>query len=185
VLLHQFPESTLIFTRTKRRADKITAALEKAKLSVETLHADRSQGQRRHALEGFRQGKYRVLVATDIAARGLDVADIGHVINYDLPHVAEDYVHRIGRTARASASGRASSFAAPEDADLLRAIERVTSAPVPRAPVPRGHAVFKATVRELEARQRDPGPPQPGHGVSTRTEDKPLGRHARTHKKKG
>lgn len=184
VLLKEYPQSTLIFTRTKRRADKITTALERAKLRVETLHADRSQGQRRHALEGFRQGKYRVLVATDIAARGLDVADIGHVINYDLPHVAEDYVHRIGRTARASKSGRATSFAAPEDADLLRAIERVTCAPVPRAEVPRSHPVFKATVRELDERQRDPGPPQAGHGVPTREADKPLGRHARSHKKR-
>jgi ATP-dependent RNA helicase RhlE len=99
---------------------------------VTRLHADRSMAQRREALDGFRDGRYRVLVATDIAARGLDVSDIAHVVNFDLPHTPEDYIHRIGRTARAEASGRASSFAAPEEHEQLRQIERHLGHPVPQ-----------------------------------------------------
>ena len=123
--------STLVFTRTRRRADKVARSLDRAGHKVARIHADRSQAQRRVALEGFRQGTYRVLVATDIAARGIDVADIGHVVNFDLPHVPEDYVHRVGRTARMAASGRASSFASPEEMDMLRDIERLTRQRIP------------------------------------------------------
>src|SRR5205823_4574180 len=108
-LLEQDRLSTLVFTRTKRRADRVSRALARAGHKVSVIHGDRSQSQRDHALEGFREGSSRVLVATDIAARGIDVADIGHVVNFDLPHVPEDYVHRVGRTARAEASGRACS----------------------------------------------------------------------------
>ncbi len=100
------------------------------------IHANRSQSQRQEALEGFKSGKYQVLVATDIAARGIDVANIAHVINYDLPNTAEDYVHRIGRTARVQASGLASSFASPEEREQLWAIERLLGKPVPRAQRP-------------------------------------------------
>src|SRR5206468_11200398 len=107
------------------------------------IHADRSQGQRRHALDSFKSGESRVLVATDIAARGIDVAEIGHVVNFDLPHVPEDYVHRIGRTARAEASGRASSVASPEARGLLRGIEKFTRKSVDRAAVPREHEAFQ------------------------------------------
>ena len=135
--------STLVFTRTKRRADRVARSLERAGHRVARIHADRSQGQRRAALDGFKDGTYRVLVATDIAARGIDVAEIGHVVNFDLPHVPEDYVHRIGRTARMAASGRASSFASPEEMDQLRGIERLTRAEVPRAEVPRDSTVFQ------------------------------------------
>src|SRR5713226_2134866 len=145
-LLQQDELSTLVFTRTKRRADRVAKALARGGHQVAVIHADRSQAQRRHALEGFRGGKYRVLVATDIAARGIDVADIGHVINFDLPHVPEDYVHRIGRTARAEASGRASSFASPEEHDLLRGIEKFTRKAVERAAVPREHEAFRSEV---------------------------------------
>ncbi|HYG69088.1 MAG TPA: C-terminal helicase domain-containing protein, partial [Anaeromyxobacteraceae bacterium] len=122
------------------------------------IHADRSQAQRRMALEGFREGRYRVLVATDIAARGIDVADIGHVINFDLPHVPEDYVHRVGRTARHLASGRASSFASPEELDLLQGIERLTRAKLPRAELPRESSVFQTELARATAAERDPGP---------------------------
>ena len=135
-LLQGNQDSTLVFTRTKRRADKVAKALERAGLSVARIHADRSQGQRKQAMEGFRRGQYRILVATDIAARGIDVDNIGHVINFDLPHVAEDYVHRIGRTARAAKSGRASSFASPEEMDRLRGIEKLTRTGVARAAAP-------------------------------------------------
>src|SRR5437870_6131252 len=115
---------TLIFTRTKHRADRVARAVMAAGHCAARLHADRSMSQRREALDGFRSGRYRVLVATDIAARGIDVPDIAHVVNFDLPGTPEDYIHRIGRTARAEASGVASSFAAPEEQDRLRAIER-------------------------------------------------------------
>ena len=139
-LLEQDELSTLVFTRTKRRADRVAKALARGGHQVAVIHADRSQAQRRQALEGFRSGKHRVLVATDIAARGIDVAEIGHVINFDMPHVPEDYVHRIGRTARAEASGRASSFASPEEHGLLAGIEKFTRRAVERAPVPRHEA---------------------------------------------
>ncbi len=150
--------STLVFTRTKRRADKVWKALDRAGFKVARIHADRSQAQRRMALEGFRDGQYRVLVATDIAARGIDVAEIGHVVNFDLPHVAEDYVHRVGRTARHLASGRASAFAAPDEAELLRGIERLTRKPLPRAEVPRESAVFQAELSRAAVAQAHPGP---------------------------
>jgi len=122
----------LIFTRTKHRADRLAHAVGAAGHRVARLHANRSQSERRQALDGFRAGSYQVLVATDIAARGIDVANIAHVINYDLPSTPEDYIHRIGRTARAEATGVASSFAAPEEGDQLRAIERHLGRPLRR-----------------------------------------------------
>src|SRR5438105_4145406 len=148
-LLEQDQLSTLVFTRTKRRADRLAKALQRAGHEVAVIHADRSQGQRRAALEGFRSGEHRVLVATDIAARGIDVAEIGHVVNFDLPQVPEDYVHRIGRTARMEASGRASSFAAPEEHDLLRGIEKFTRKTVERAAVPREHDAFRDELKRV------------------------------------
>jgi ATP-dependent RNA helicase RhlE len=148
-LLEQDDLSTLVFTRTKRRADRVAKALLRAGHKVAVIHADRSQGQRRAALEGFRSGEHRVLVATDIAARGIDVAEIGHVVNFDLPHVPEDYVHRIGRTARMEASGRASSFASPEEHELLRGIEKFTRKAVERAAVPREHDAFRSEVKRV------------------------------------
>ncbi|HEY2028156.1 MAG TPA: DEAD/DEAH box helicase [Myxococcales bacterium] len=152
-LLEEDQLSTLVFTRTKRRADRVAKSLARAGHSVSVIHADRSQGQRKSALDSFKSGDSRVLVATDIAARGIDVAEIGHVVNFDLPHVPEDYVHRIGRTARASASGRASSFASPEEHDLLRGIEKFTRKSVERAAVPRGHGAFQS---EITRRATDP-----------------------------
>jgi len=123
---------TLVFTRTKHRADRVARAVGAAGHRVTRLHADRSMSQRREALDGFRSGRYRVLIATDIAARGIDVPEIAHVVNFDLPHTAEDYIHRIGRTARAEASGRATSFASPEEHEQLRVIERHLGHAVPR-----------------------------------------------------
>jgi ATP-dependent RNA helicase RhlE len=183
-LLAEDEDSTLVFTRTKRRADKLWKTLSKSGYEVERLHADRSQAQRRNALEGFKSGKYRVLVATDIAARGIDVADIGHVVNYDLPHVPEDYVHRIGRTARAQASGRASSFCAPDEAPLLRDIEKLTRAKVPRGQVRVDDPVFQAAVTAERTKQADPGPRGNSHGVSGRAPGQQPGRHARSHPKR-
>ncbi|HET7786339.1 MAG TPA: C-terminal helicase domain-containing protein, partial [Myxococcales bacterium] len=162
-LLEQDGLSTLVFTRPKRRADRLARSLQRAGHDVAVIHADRSQGQRRAALEGFRSGEHRVLVATDIAARGIDVAEIGHVVNFDLPQVPEDYVHRIGRTARAEASGRASSFASPEEHDLLRGIEKFTRKSVERAAVPREHQAFQSEVQRrdsLPAAARHPQRPR-------------------------
>ena len=183
-LLAQDDLSTLVFTRTKRRADKLTKSLEKAAHQVERIHANRSQSQRKYALDGFKSGKFRVLVATDIAARGIDVADIGHVVNFDLPHVPEDYVHRVGRTARAAASGHASAFCAPEERELLRDIEKLLRNKVPRAEVPVEDPVYIEAMVAERSRQADPGPRERGHGQSTRAAGAPMGRHARTHPKK-
>lgn len=183
VLLEQEPESTLVFTRTKRRADKVARAVERAGHSTARIHADRSQSQRRQALEGFRAGRYRILIATDIAARGLDVQEIGHVVNFDLPHVPEDYVHRIGRTARADASGRASTLVAPEESALLSDIERFTRRMIARREVNRDSEVFQREMTRSAASQLHPGPKQVGFGLSGRPKRQPPGRHARTHPK--
>ena len=107
--------------------------LSRAGYRVGVLHGDRSFSQRRSALDGFKRGVFRMLVATDIAARGIDVANIGHVINFDLPYCPEDYVHRIGRTARMKATGRATSFITAEDPEQLHAIERLLGHAVPWA----------------------------------------------------
>jgi ATP-dependent RNA helicase RhlE len=138
-LLGEEPGRTLVFTRTKHRADRVARAIGAAGHRVTRLHADRSMSQRREALDGFRSGRYRVLVATDIAARGIDVPEITHVVNFDLPHTAEDYIHRIGRTARADASGRATSFAAPEELAQLRTIEQHLGHAVPRKETSRSY----------------------------------------------
>ena len=131
-LLDEENGRTLVFTRTKHRADRLARAVMSAGHRVNRIHADRTMAQRREALDGFRAGRYRILIATDIAARGIDVPEITHVVNFDLPHTPEDYIHRIGRTARAEATGRASSFASPEESQQLRAIERHLGHSVPR-----------------------------------------------------
>jgi ATP-dependent RNA helicase RhlE len=132
-LLQSESDTVLVFTRTKHRADRLGNMLDSAGHRVAVLHGGRTLPQRRAALEGFRRGTFRVLVATDIAARGIDVANIAHVINYDVPNCPEDYVHRIGRTARMRTSGRATTFVTAEDQDQLRAIERLLGQAVPRA----------------------------------------------------
>ena len=147
--------SALVFTRTRERAEKVQEILKAAGHKASIIHSDRTQGQRRQALEGFRRGQYRCLVATDIASRGLDVEDVGHVINFDLPHSPEDYVHRIGRTARAGASGRASTFVTERDEETLRAIERIIRMPVPRAEVPRTDPVFREEMESYRSGQEE------------------------------
>ncbi len=132
-LLGQDKDSVLVFTRTKHRADKLGRVLGTAGHKVAVIHGNRSLAQRRAALEGFKRGTFRVLVATDIAARGIDVANIGHVVNFDLPNCPEDYVHRIGRTARMHATGKATSFVTAEDHEDLRAIEKLLGKSVPLA----------------------------------------------------
>ena len=125
-------ESVLIFVRTKMNADRIAGRLESSGHAVAAMHSDRSQGERTEALEGFRSGKYEVMVATDIASRGIDIANITHVINYDVPQHPEDYVHRIGRTGRAQAEGDAFTLMTAEEGPDVAAIERFIGQEIPR-----------------------------------------------------
>jgi ATP-dependent RNA helicase RhlE len=129
-------DSVLIFTRTKHGADRVVRHLEDKDIAATAMHADKSQGERTRALEDFKSGKIRVLVATDIAQRGLDVSGISHVINYDVPQQPEDYVHRIGRTGRAAATGDAYTFMSPDEIAMVRTIERMIGQSIPRISVP-------------------------------------------------
>ena len=129
-------DSVLIFTRTKHGADRVVRHLNDGGIAATAMHADKSQGERTRALEGFKAGEIRVLVATDIAQRGLDVSGISHVINYDVPQQPEDYVHRIGRTGRAAATGDAYTFMAPDEIAMVRTIERMIGQQIPRISVP-------------------------------------------------
>jgi ATP-dependent RNA helicase RhlE len=123
--LNQRQGSVLVFARTKSRTDRVAKYLASCGMDVCRIHGGRTQGQRNSALSAFRDGRARVLVATDIAARGIDVARIAHVINYDLPQVTEDYVHRIGRTGRAGAKGQAVSLVTPEERSQWREIAKL------------------------------------------------------------
>ena len=127
--------SAIVFTRTRIRADRVARMLVRAKVKAIAIHGDRSQSQRYAALAGFHQGRYRVMVATDVAARGLDIPDVSHVINFDLPEVPETYIHRIGRTARMGKSGEALSLVTPEEGLSLRDIERALGVKLERASV--------------------------------------------------
>ena len=129
-------KEALVFTRTKHRANRLQAYLVKHGIKAERIHGNRSQAQRTEALAGFKSGKYRVLVATDIASRGIDIEALGHVVNFDVPLVPEDYIHRVGRTARAELTGDAFTFVAPEEENELRAIERAGGKRLPRVTVP-------------------------------------------------
>jgi len=141
-LLDSSKGSFLVFVRTKHGADRVARRLARSGHTATQIHGDRSQSQRNAALRSFAHGHHRVLVATDVAARGIDVADVAHVVNYDMPREAEDFVHRIGRTGRASSKGIASTFAAPEEKGTLRKMERVLSINMKRFRVktnPSGH----------------------------------------------
>jgi ATP-dependent RNA helicase RhlE len=142
----------IVFTRTKHGANRVVAKLDEARIAAEAIHGNKSQGQRERALANFKSGQARLLIATEIAARGIDIHDVTHVINFDLPDLPEQYVHRIGRTARAGAEGIAISFCAPDERGSLRDIERLTRQAVPVLE----HALSIA-------------PPQPGERVKPRT----------------
>ncbi|HUY69567.1 MAG TPA: DEAD/DEAH box helicase [Candidatus Tyrphobacter sp.] len=168
-LLYEYKGSVLVFSRTKFGAKRIAASIRALGHTASELHSDRSPGQRREALEGFKNGRYRVLVATDIAARGIDVKDIELVLNYDLPMNAEDYVHRIGRTARAGASGHAISFATPDQKRDVRDIERLIKIALPPSKLPElppahGLSREKTPYREFTS----PRPRRPRYSPSTR-----------------
>lgn len=126
----------LVFTRTKRHADSLAHVLQRHGLRVSILHGNRSQGERLRALDQFRQGQTQVMVATDIAARGIDIEEISHVINFDVPNSPDDYIHRIGRTARAEATGDAFTLMAPEEEPMVKEIERVLQKGLPRVTLP-------------------------------------------------
>jgi ATP-dependent RNA helicase RhlE len=129
-------QRVLVFTRTKHRANRLAEFLERHRVPGARIHGNRSQAQRTEALAGFKAGRFRVLVATDIAARGIDVEALSHVINFDVPNVPDDYIHRVGRTARAEATGDAFTFVAPEEEGSLRAIERAIGKRLPRVTLP-------------------------------------------------
>jgi len=136
LLRRDLMQEALVFTRTKHRANRLQAYLARHGIAAERIHGNRSQAQRTEALAGFKSGKYRVLVATDIAARGIDVEALGHVVNFDVPTAPEDYIHRVGRTARAETTGDAFTFVAPEEEGELREIERAVGRRLPRVTVP-------------------------------------------------
>ena len=167
-------KSALVFTRTKHRANRLADWLERQGVRAARIHGNRSQSQRTQALEGFKAGRFDVLVATDIAARGIDVVALGHVVNFDVPAASEDYIHRVGRTGRAELTGEAFTFVAPEDEQDLRAIERAIGKPLPRVLLPD----FDYRQKPPEAAARAPrGPPPPPR--TARPPAAPRGPHAR------
>ena len=140
-------DSVLIFTRTKHRATRVQRQIKDAGFKVTSLHSDRTQGQRQSALSGFKSGQYQIMVATDIAARGLDVESISHVINYDMPDTADAYIHRIGRTGRAERTGDAFTLVTPEDDAMIRTLERIL-----------GHKLLRQTLAGFD--YSPPAPPR-------------------------
>jgi ATP-dependent RNA helicase RhlE len=169
LLLLGHMEDALVFTRTKHRANRLAKLLTRKGISTERIHGNRSQAQRTKALAGFKNGEFRVLVATDIAARGIDVEALGHVVNFDVPEVPDDYIHRVGRTARADATGEAFTFVAPEDEGQLRRIERAVGSRIERVKlagfaydatpegaleVPRGERIAAIRADRAKARAR-------------------------------
>jgi ATP-dependent RNA helicase RhlE len=145
-------ESVLVFTRTKHRADKVARQIAHAGFRVTSLHGNRTQGQREQALHGFKTGHFPIMVATDIAARGLDIDSITHVINYDMPDTADAYIHRIGRTGRAQRTGDAFTLVTPEDNDMIRQLERIM-----------GHPLKRETLQDFD--YTVPAPPRHGHAM--------------------
>ncbi len=188
-LLKKETGRVLVFARTKRGVDRLARRIHGRHLGVTRLHGDRLQAERDQSMEGFREGRYRVLIATDIAARGIDVADIEHVINYDFPHSPEDYIHRIGRTARLAAAGRATSFVTPHDRRHVAALERLIDSKLPLIPAPgtrvgsRHHGSRKSGSRTPTAGRgspkREAGPAAGGNGGAGKTPGKRRRRRRR------
>jgi ATP-dependent RNA helicase RhlE len=177
-------QSVLVFTRTKHRANRLADALERRGIGAGRIHGNRTQAQRTAALEGFKAGKFRVLVATDIAARGIDVTAISHVVNFDVPNLPEDYIHRVGRTARMAATGDAITLVSPDEEQDLRIIERAigrrferatlagfdyTKRPAERLEIPIGEriAAIRARKSDERARARANAARRGGYGSAT------------------
>ena len=152
VLKAETIDRALVFTRTKHGADKVVRGLVKAGIDAQAIHGNKSQNQRERVLADFRSGRLRTLVATDIAARGIDVTEITHVINYDMPNIPESYVHRIGRTARAGAEGIAISFCDAEEAPFLRGIEKLIRMSIPATGEPQGMQAARGSAAPRHAR---------------------------------
>jgi ATP-dependent RNA helicase RhlE len=163
-------ERALVFSRTKHGADKIVRLLEAAGIPANAIHGNKSQPQRERALEAFRSGQVKVLIATDIAARGIDIPGVSHVVNYDLPDVPEQYVHRIGRTARAGASGIAIAFCSNEERGNLRDIERLTRRKLAVVPLPKEFARMVSDTKALK-----PARPEPSRRGPERSKRGPAG----------
>jgi ATP-dependent RNA helicase RhlE len=170
VLKTETTDRVLVFTRTKHGADKVVRALQKSGFAAEAIHGNKSQNQRERVLAAFRDGKLRILIATDIAARGIDVDGVSHVVNYDLPNIPESYVHRIGRTARAGAEGVAISFCDYEEAPFLRDIERLIRMTIPATDRRTGQRPAHRTASQNASHRHNGGRPhrgnhqQRGHG---------------------
>jgi len=155
-------DSVLVFTRTKHRADKVTRQIRNAGFRATSLHSNRTQGQRERALHGFKTGHFQIMVATDIAARGLDVEGISHVINYDMPDTADAYIHRIGRTGRAKRTGDAFTLVTDDDRDMIRALERIMKHPLEKITLPDFDYSPPAPMRSAHSHGRGaPRPPRP------------------------
>ena len=157
--------SVLVFCRTKHGADRVAGLLKRNNHAVAVLHSNRTQKEREQALQGFRDGKYEVLVATDIAARGLDIADVSHVVNYDVPQHPEDYIHRIGRTGRAEATGDAYTIMIAEDAAHVFAIERFISQTIPRVKLENFNYTYTALFEESKPGAKPGGFPGKARAV--------------------
>jgi ATP-dependent RNA helicase RhlE len=155
-------DSVLVFTRTKHRADKVTRQIRNAGFRATSLHSNRTQGQRESALQGFKTGHFQIMVATDIAARGLDIEGISHVINYDMPDTADAYIHRIGRTGRAKRTGDAFTLVTPEDAEMIRKLERIMRGPIEKITFEDFNYSVPAPARSAHSHGRGaPRPPRP------------------------
>ncbi|MEI8356317.1 MAG: C-terminal helicase domain-containing protein, partial [Deltaproteobacteria bacterium] len=166
LLRHTDTESVLIFTRTKHRAKRLGEQLEKAGYRAASLQGNLSQNRRQAALDGFRDGTYQILVATDITARGIDVSQISHVVNYDMPDTAEAYTHRIGRTGRAAKTGDAFTLFTGEDTEMVRTIERVLNSKLERRTVPDFDYNVPSPHRDIES-ARPPREPRPSRKPSS------------------
>jgi len=178
---------TLVFTRTKHGANRLAEQLEKDGIDCAAIHGNKSQNARTRALADFKDYKVQVLVATDIAARGLDISELPQVVNYELPHVPEDYVHRIGRTGRAGSTGQALSLVASDEQDRLRAIERVLGRRIQVLPLDRSQirmpveapATASAQARPVHAQAARPGRPGAPRGQQARGHGQGQSGHGR------
>jgi ATP-dependent RNA helicase RhlE len=153
-------DRVLVFTRTKRGADRLSRHLHGDGIAAAAIHGDKSQSQRTRVLGDFKRSRVRVLVATDVAARGLDIDELPHVVNFELPHVPEDYVHRVGRTGRAGNEGRAVSLVSSEERDLLRSIERLIQQDIPKEVISDGDSVNPAASEPHRERPAHPKAPR-------------------------
>jgi ATP-dependent RNA helicase RhlE len=175
-------DSVLIFTRTKHRAERLAKQIDHAGYRVTSLHSNRSQNQRQAALNGFKSGHFQIMVATDIAARGLDVESISHVINFDIPDTADAYIHRIGRTGRAERTGDAFTLVTPDDTDMIRTLEKIMGKPLPRqtlpdfdytAPAPPKPATVIYPTHHSPTPHHTPAQRYGQHGLASRSRQKP------------